>query len=57
MYKKVDTNLNFLDREKEIIKFWEENSIFEESIKKNEKGGCEYKHTSSRFYKIKKGKK
>ena len=36
MYKKVDTNLNFLDREKEIIKFWNENSIFEESIKKNE---------------------
>ncbi len=36
MYKKVDTNLNFLEREKEIIKFWEENSIFEESIKKNE---------------------
>ncbi len=36
MYKKVDTNLNFLDREKEIIKFWNENRIFEESIKKNE---------------------
>ncbi|MBO5926076.1 MAG: isoleucine--tRNA ligase [Clostridia bacterium] len=36
MYKKVDTNLNFLDREKEIIKFWEDNKIFEESIKKNE---------------------
>ncbi len=36
MYKKVETNLNFLEREKEIIKFWEENKIFEESIKKNE---------------------
>ncbi len=36
MYKKVDTTLNFLEREKEIIKFWEENSVFEESIKKNE---------------------
>ena len=36
MYKKVDTNLNFLEREKEIIKFWEDNRIFEESIKKNE---------------------
>ncbi len=36
MYKKVDTNLNFLEREKEIIKFWNENSIFEQSIKKNE---------------------
>ena len=36
MYKKVETNLNFLDREKEIIKFWEENKIFEKSILKNE---------------------
>ena len=29
MYKKVDTNLNFLEREKEIIKFWEDNHVFE----------------------------
>ncbi len=36
MYKKVDTNLNFLDREKEIIKFWNDNNIFAESISKNE---------------------
>ena len=36
MYKKVDTNLNFLEREKEIIKFWEDNHVFEESVKKNE---------------------
>ena len=36
MYKKVDTALNFLDREKEIIKFWEENNVFAESVKKNE---------------------
>ena len=36
MYKKVDTTLNFLDREKEIIKFWEENNVFAESVKKNE---------------------
>ncbi|MBQ3597138.1 MAG: isoleucine--tRNA ligase [Clostridia bacterium] len=29
MYKKVDTSLNFLDREKEILQFWKENKIFE----------------------------
>ena len=36
MYKKVETTLNFLEREKEIIKFWEENDVFAESVKKNE---------------------
>ena len=36
MYKKVDTNLNFLEREKEIIKYWEENNVFKTSIDKNE---------------------
>ena len=36
MYKKVETTLNFLDREKEIIKFWEENDVFKKSIDKNE---------------------
>ena len=32
MYKKVETNLNFLEREKEIIKFWEENEVFKKSV-------------------------
>lgn len=36
MYKKVDTSLNFVEREKEIIKFWKDNDVFEESIRKNE---------------------
>ncbi len=36
MYKKVETNLNFLEREKEIIKYWEENKVFATSIEKNE---------------------
>ena len=36
MYKKVETNLNFLEREKEIIKFWEENDVFKKSIDVNE---------------------
>ena len=36
MYKKVDTSLNFVEREKEIIKFWKDNQVFEKSIEKNE---------------------
>ena len=36
MYRKVDTNLNFVEREGETEKFWEENQIFEKSVKKNE---------------------
>ena len=29
MYQKVSTDLNFVDREKEVEKFWEEHHIFE----------------------------
>jgi isoleucyl-tRNA synthetase len=36
MYKKVDTSLNFIEREKEIIEFWKTNDVFEQSVKKNE---------------------
>ena len=36
MYKKVDASLDFVDREKEIIKFWNDNKIFEKSVEKNE---------------------
>lgn len=32
MYEKVSTNLNFVEREKSIEKFWEENDIFKKSI-------------------------
>ena len=32
MYKKVSTSLNFVEREKEIEKYWEENKIFEKSL-------------------------
>ncbi len=35
MYKKVDTSLNFLDREKEVLAFWKENKIFEKNVEKN----------------------
>lgn len=41
MYKKVDTKLDFLAREKEVLKFWEENNIFEKSIEQTE-GGEEF---------------
>ena len=41
MYKKVDSNLNFLDREKEIARFWEQNGVFEQSMK-NTEGGKEF---------------
>ncbi len=36
MYKKVSTDLNFVDREKEVEKFWKENQIFEKSMKDRE---------------------
>lgn len=36
MYDKVSTNLNFVEREKEILGFWKENDIFGESIKARE---------------------
>ena len=32
MYNKVDTNLNFVDRERETLKFWKENDIFRKSM-------------------------
>ena len=28
MYKKVDTDLNFVEREKKVEEFWKENDIF-----------------------------
>lgn len=38
MYNQVPTNLNFVDREKKIEKFWQQNNIFEESIESRAKG-------------------
>ena len=32
MYNKVPTNLNFAEREQEVLQFWQENKIFEKSI-------------------------
>ncbi|MBR6697048.1 MAG: isoleucine--tRNA ligase [Lachnospiraceae bacterium] len=39
MYNKVSTNLNFVEREKNIENFWKENKIFEKSIEN--RLGCE----------------
>ena len=38
MYKKVSTDLKFVDREKDVLKFWNDNDIFEKSIKIRENG-------------------
>ena len=38
MYKKVSTNLNFVEREKQIEKFWNDNNIFQKSIDERQKG-------------------
>ncbi len=36
MYSKVDTNLNFVEREKKTEQFWKDNQIFEKSLKERE---------------------
>ena len=38
MYKKVNPDLNFVDREHNTLKFWQDNQIFEKSVKERE--GC-----------------
>ena len=38
MYQKVDTNLNFVDREKKVEQFWKENHIFEKSMENRKEG-------------------
>ena len=36
MYKKVDTSLNFVEREKKIVEYWNEKKIFEKSMQATE---------------------
>ena len=36
MYNKVDTNLNFVEREKQVEKFWEDNDIFKKQMHQHE---------------------
>jgi len=38
MYDKVSTNLNFVEREKNVLKFWDDNKIFEASIEERREG-------------------
>ncbi|MHB8129380.1 MAG: class I tRNA ligase family protein, partial [Mobilitalea sp.] len=38
MYDKVSTDLNFVDREKKVLKFWQEKGIFETSIEERKDG-------------------
>ena len=38
MYKQVPTSMNFVDREKETLKFWQENNIFEKSMENRKEG-------------------
>ncbi len=38
MYKKVSTDLSFVDREKQIENFWDENHIFEKSMDSRKEG-------------------
>lgn len=37
-YKKVDTDLKFVDREKEVEKFWNEEDIFKKSMENRKEG-------------------
>ena len=39
LYSKVDTNLNFVDREKEVLDFWKKNNIAQKAIDQRE--GCD----------------
>ncbi len=41
MYQKVSSDMNFVEREKKIEKFWRENDIFRKSMK-NREGGPNY---------------
>ncbi|SEW45535.1 isoleucine--tRNA ligase [[Clostridium] fimetarium] len=38
MYDKVSTNLNFVEREKNVGKFWKDNDIFKKSIENRKEG-------------------
>ena len=38
MYNKVETNLNFVEREKQTEKFWKDNDIFKKSMENRKEG-------------------
>ena len=38
MYQKVSTDMNFVDREKQVEQFWKDNDIFRKSMENNKEG-------------------
>ncbi len=38
VYEKVSSDMNFVEREKEVEKFWKENNVFEKSIENRKQG-------------------
>ncbi|MBO4398996.1 MAG: class I tRNA ligase family protein, partial [Lachnospiraceae bacterium] len=38
MYQKVDANMDFVGREKETLKFWQDNDIFRKSMDSRKEG-------------------
>ena len=38
MYKKINPDMNFVSREKEILDFWKKNRIFEKTLEKTKDG-------------------
>ena len=38
MYKKVNTDLDFVGREKEVLKFWQDHDIFQKSMESRKDG-------------------
>ena len=38
MYQKVTTDLNFVEREKNVEKFWKDNDIFKKSMEQRKEG-------------------
>ena len=38
MYKKVPTNMDFVQREREVLQFWTDNDVFRKSMAERE--GC-----------------
>ncbi len=38
MYKKINPNMNFVEREEKVLKFWKENRIFEKTLEKTKDG-------------------
>ncbi|MDO4513073.1 MAG: class I tRNA ligase family protein, partial [Lachnospiraceae bacterium] len=38
MYQKVNSDLNFVEREKEIERFWKDNDIFKKSMDSRKEG-------------------